>query len=181
MTARFVMRTENDLWRAILPVIQEGVAPFEGVVVKRAYQPATQADGENPRVVVHRVSSRRHGFQGAKTVSRDGGLFTVETWFKEDTFRAEALVDRAADDDAFTAGDVLEGLGAYLQSLAAADAFRKREIGILRIRDVTETPYEDSRGTFRKRAGVHFVITYKQTTEREVPKLTRVERGLYRV
>lgn len=175
-----MFKKENDLWRAVNPVIKAGVSAFDGVKVKRAFQPATQADGKDPRVVLHRVVSRRYGFQGSKTVEREGKLSTVETWFKEDTFQANALVDRTADDEGFTAKDVLEGLGGYLQG-AGVTALGKLGIGILRIQDVTETPYEDSRNTFRMSVSLKFTLTYKQTTEREVPKVERVESGLFRI
>lgn len=173
--------TENDLWRAILPVIRTGVAAFPGVEVKRAYQPATQADGENARVLLHRVSSRRRGFQGKKTILRDGKQYSVETWIKEDKFQADALVDRAPEDEGYTARDILEGLCGHLQSRAAVEALRNNKLGILRVREVMETPYEDAGNTFRVRVSTRFTLTYAQVMEREIPKINRVVRGSYRV
>ena len=173
--------TENEIWRAVLPVVRAGVAGFDGVVVKRAYQPSTQADGTRPRVALHRVSSRRYGSQGKQTFSRDGVLFEREIWRKEDTFQANAVVDRAPDDEGFTAKDVLEALGGHLQSQAALDAFRKSGLGILRVNDIMETPYEDSRDVFRFSVSLKFTLTYTQTTEREIPKAARIEWGIRRV
>lgn len=175
-----MIRTENDLWRAVLPVIRAGVADFSGIAVKRAYQPATQADGESPRVVLHRITSKRHGFQGSRIIFRDGKLYRRETWFKEDTFQANALVNRDPGDDGFTAKDVLEVLSGSLQGGGIA-AFKKQGIGILRIQEVTETPYEDSRDTYRISVSLKFTLTYRQEIEREVPKIERVERGVHRV
>lgn len=175
-----MIRTENDLWLAVLPVIRSGVADFTGIAVKRAYQPATQADGKAPRVVLHRVTSKRHGFQASKIISRDGKLYRRDTWFKEDTFQANALVNRDPGDDGFTAKDVLEGLSGYLQGGGIA-AFKNQSIGILRIQDVTETPYEDSRDTYRMSVSLKFTLTYRQEMDWEVPKIERVERGIHRV
>ncbi|MDL2313390.1 hypothetical protein LJC36_00240 [Desulfovibrio sp. OttesenSCG-928-C14] len=181
-----MIRTENELWRAIIPVVKAGVAGYAGVAVKRAYQPTTQADGKKPRLVLHRVSSRRYGFQGRRQERKCGEddeirIFEIETWRKEDTFQANALVDRKPDDEAFTAKDLLEALGGRLQGDAAIRALKKQGIGILRITEIQETPYQDDREKWRFSVSLRFTLTYTQTTEREIPAAKSIEAAVHRV
>ncbi|MDR2745589.1 MAG: hypothetical protein LBB66_10425 [Desulfovibrio sp.] len=157
--------TENSLWETLLPLMRLGVAAFPDTEVARAYQPGTQSGGDKPRVVLHRVSSRRYGAQGQRLIRDhrpDGSLRITErsVWRKEDTFQANALVDRRPEDAEFTAKDVLEGLAEYLQGRAAVVALRRAGLGILRIGEITETPYEDEADVYRISVGLKFVITY---------------------
>lgn len=175
------MRTENEIWRIVVAQARAGVAVYPGVKVIRAYQPSAQSGGAVPRVVLHRVSSRRYGAQGKLVVSRGGKLFEKEVWRKEDTFQANALADRAADDDGFTARDVLEALGGYLQGQVCLDALRKEGMGILRVQDITETPYQDEGDDWRFSVSLKFTLTYRQEVEREIHKAVRVERKIHRI
>ena len=199
---------ENDLWRIILPICVAGVADFPGVVVKRAYQPSTQGDGTAPRVVLFRATSRRYGAQGkgqrwvvgddgqgriaavdarkgSETrptgTSPSGRMIKTETWRKEDTYQANALVDRTPEDEGYTAKDVLEGLSGHLQSDEAIVAFRNAGLGILRVTDVQEIPYEDDQGSYRISVNIKFTVTYTQTREKEIPVVSGTEFKIYRV
>lgn len=203
--------TENDIWRTLLPIIRAGVAEFPDLAIKRAYQPTTQSDGDSPRVVLHRVSSKRCGAQGhtqkwrpnsedenkdakglcpSRTQGRSGNaasrptngrIIKTEIWRKEDTYQATALVNRAPDDDGYTAVDVLEALAGHLNSDEAIYAFRNAGIGILRVNDEPETPYEDDQNSYRANVSLEFTLTYKQTKETEIPVVSATEFVTYRV
>lgn len=178
--------TENALWETLLPLARRAVADFPGMAVARAYQPGTQSDGDAPRLLLHRVSSRRYGAQGQRLIRDrlpDGSLRITErsVWRKEDTFQANALVDRRPEDAGYTAKDALEALAEYLQGRAAITALRSAGLGILRIGEVTETPYEDEADVYRFSVALQFVITYKQTLDREIPAATAEEYRIYRV
>lgn len=177
-----MLLTENDLWKIILPIILHGVQSLgEEIAVKRAYQPTTQGDGNKPRLVIHRLASRRYGAQGKKQEWRDDGMYEIETWHKEDTFQANALVERKPADEGFTAKDLLEALGGWLQSEEALLAFRTHGIGVLRINDIRETPYENDRGQWQMSVSLPFTLTYKQTRERQIPVVSGEEFDLHRV
>lgn len=177
--------SENDLWNILLPILDQAVAATPGVVVRRAYQPSTQSDGEVPRVVVHRLSSRLIGAQGKHQERRMDGdkmrIFEVESWRKEDSYQVNAVVNRAADDPGYTAKDVLEHLSGFLRSSAAISALAKHGIGILPANEVTETPYEDDQDSYRISVSARFALTYKQSIETEIPVATSVEWVLHRV
>lgn len=177
--------SENDLWAILLSILDQGVAATPGVVVKRAYQPSTQSDGDVPRVVVHRLSSRNVGAQGKHQERRKDGdkvrIFEIESWRKEDSYQANAVVNREADDPGFTAKDVLERLSGTLRSSAAISALARHGIGILPANEVTETPYEDDQDTYRISVSLRFALTYRQSTETEIPVATSVEWAFRRV
>lgn len=177
---------ENDLWRILLPVIRAGVATYPEITVKRAYQPTTQGDGISPRVVLFRASSRRYGAQGKtqRWKKQDGGqdrMLKIECWRKEDTYQANAMVGRAPEDEGYTAKDVLETLAGYLQSDEAIVALRKAGLGILRVTDVQEIPYEDDQDSYRMSVSIKFTVTYQQTRETEIPVVSGAEFKTYRV
>ena len=122
---------ENELWRALLSVIQSGLLPdYPDLSVKLVYQPTTQSDGLAPRLLLYRVGQRRYGGQGVKQsrVCRAGSaeapqgnepeIMETAIWRKEDDFQANALVDRNQEDAGYTAKDVLESLAAWLQGEA---------------------------------------------------------------
>jgi hypothetical protein len=169
-----MFRTENEIWKALLPIIKAGLTEFDGLEVKRAYQGATQADGPAPRLLLYRVSSRRCGAQGKHYRQGEPELVEISTWRKEDTFQAFALVDRAAEDAGYTARDALEALAANLQGETALAALRAEGLGILRINDIQETPYEDASNNWRFSVSLKFTVTYTQSLEREVPAVSRV-------
>lgn len=178
--------SENRLWEILLPVVKAGVASLPGMAVKRAYQPTTQGDGNAPRLLLHRAYSRRYGAQSTSQEWRvdeygQGKMIAVDTWRKEDTYQANALVNREPEDEGYTAKDALELLSAHLQSEPALMALKKEGIGVLRVNDITETPYEDDRGSYRVSVSLQFTITYKQTQEREVPVATGADFRIYRV
>lgn len=176
-----MIRTENDLWDGILPVVAAGLSGYPEVRVIRSYQPSPQSPGDVPRVVLYRVSSRRYGCQGKRTETRDGILYETDIWRMEDTFQAAAVVNRAATDDGYTARDLVDALAGYLHSQTALDALAKMGMGILRTIDMVETPYEDGANTFRISVSMKFTVTYKQEQEREVSRVTRVVSGIHRV
>ncbi len=171
-----MIRTENDLWKILNPIVRAGIVDFNGLAVKRAYQPTTQSDGNEPRLLLHRVSGRRYGSQSKRVELRDTDrLVEIETWHKEDTYQAFALVNRAPDDFGYTAVDVLERLSAHLQSEQALAAFQAAGVGILRINEIQETPYEDDQNVWRMSVSLKFILTYPQSTERDIPAVETVE------
>jgi hypothetical protein len=180
------IRTENELWETLLPLVRGAAAAFPGMVTVRAYQPGTQSDGEAPRLLLHRVSSRRYGAQGQRLLRDhrpDGGLRITERsiWRKEDTFLVNALVNRNPKDAGYTAVDALEALAQYLQGREAVVTLRRAGLGIMRIGEVTETPYEDEADVYRFSVSLKFVITYKQTLDREIPAAATEEFRAYRI
>ena len=177
-----MIRSENDLWEILLPVVRTGMSDFSDLAIKRGYQPTTQGDGEKPRLLLCRISSRRYGSQGKQVELRDTDrLVEKETWHKEDTFQGYALVNRGADDFGYTSVDVLEQLAAHLQAEAALETFQKAGVGILRINDIQEAPYEDDQNVWRISVSLKFVLTYQQSMEREIPAARPVEFRKYRV
>lgn len=172
--------TENDLWRIVTRLAQAGVASCAGVLVKRAFQPTSQAHGQEPLLLLHRYGSRRYGFQGQRYEYRPDGnggvkLIKVEVWHKEDTYQAYALVDRAPEDEGFTAKDLLEHLGGYLQSDEGLRALKAEGLGILRISEIIETQYEDDKDTFKISFSLRFTLAYRQETESEIPAVTSID------
>lgn len=177
-----MIRSENDLWKILLPIIDTGIADFSDITVLRGWQPTTQGDGNTPRLLLNRASSRRYGGQGKKVEIRDiDRLVEIESWHKEDTYQAYALVERAPDDFGYTAVDVLERLSAHLQSDSAIDAFKASGVGILRINDIAETPYENDRDEYRISVSLRFTLTYRQEMERDVPVARSIEFEKHRV
>jgi hypothetical protein len=180
------LHTENTLWEALLPLVGRAAAAFPDLLVKRAYQPSTQSDGDAPRLLLHRVSSRRYGAQGQRLLRDhrpDGSLRIRERsiWRNEDVYQAVALVNRGPQDSGYTARDVLEHLAEHLQSRAALATLRAAGLGILRIGEVTETPYEDEADVYRFSVGLKFTITYRQTRDREIPAAVTEEFRAYRI
>ena len=125
-----MFRTENDLWRVLLPIVEAAVQDFAGLKVKRAYQGSTQAEGKAPRLLLYRAGSRRVGAQGLRYCRTDEALREQSVWRKEDTFQAFALVDRTAKDAGYTALDVLETLAANLQGEEALALTADGQTGI---------------------------------------------------
>lgn len=178
--------SENRLWEILLPVIRAGVASMPGMAVKRAYQPTTQGDGQAPRLLLHRAYSRRYGAQSTSQEWRvdesgKGKMIAIDAWRKEDTFQANALVNRNPGDEGYTAKDALELLSAYLQSEPALMALKKEGLGILRVNDIAETPYEDAASNYRISVSLQFTINYKQSLEREIPVVTGEEFHIHRI
>jgi hypothetical protein len=181
-----MIRTERDLWLQILALVEKGMEGFTDLEVARAYQPATQHDGDKPRIVLHRVSSRRYGAQGQRLLRDhrpDGSLRIRERsiWRHEDVYQANALVNRGPQDPGYTARDALEALAEYLQGREAVVYLRGAGLGIMRIGEVAETPYEDESNVYRYSVSLKFTITYKQTLDREIPAATGEEFRTHRI
>ena len=180
--------TENDLWAILLPLVRAAVANMEGETprVVRAFTPDVQHNEGTPRVALHRVASRRYGAQGTEQDWRvdaagNGRMIETSVWRKEDTYRIYAYAERAPEDDGYTAKDLLEAVAAFFQGRQGLEALRAEGIGILRVTDITETPFLNDQERHEFGHHIDCILTYRQERERAIPVATTIERKVYRV
>ena len=169
------------MWREFVRVFNEAVAvDYPAVEVARSFQPTTQGRQSGPALLIHRTRSRRYGAQGTITeIAPDASrAFEHSVWRKEDTIRATFVAPKTA---AFDAQDVLETVAAYLQSEGGIVSLARVGIGLLRVNDIDEVPFENEKGAFEYEAGIDCVFTYTQTKTKEIPVIGRVERSIHRV
>lgn len=179
-----MVRSENYIWRILLDLVRSGVdADHPGVQVQRVYRQPTQSAATGPLVTLFRVNNQRVGALGkTEKWDRDNQVMNQEeTWRQELTIQAGAIVPLSMDENSFTGGDVMELLAVYLHGDEALKILAKDGLGILKITDIREIPYEDDADQVSVYVTFDFTLAYTQSRFRKIPVAEREEFIIHRV
>ena len=164
--------------------------PMRGVdvEVKQSYQPTQQGRPGKSAVFLHKIMDKRHGSRGIieRFDEAKGKMVRVESQAIETTiqFNALAAERNPADDEEYTAADILKAVAAVLQSREFLDVGRAAGVFALRIQDMRNQTFENERDRFEFEPSFDAVFVHTDIFEQPINHLTRIDkpprnRGLF--
>lgn len=159
---------DNDLIRTFLPILttQLPLYGYAGVQVKQTNQPTQQGVNTTPTVYFYKVSDRRYGF--LRRYSEWDTVTSTEThledqWY-ETKFQLSSLVlQNPKTPNEYTASDLVNSCAAILQSDSSRETLASKDVGILRISDVSNPYFSDDRDQYEASPAFEFILTHRQT------------------
>lgn len=186
---------ENDLFRGIKEVLTAGMAAQgqSSVIITQAYQPTNQGIPEQPALYVFKIGNDRrigHPERKDEWVPADPSAVppvlahekhTETTWYESDFQISATSIKNPKDTAPLTAGDLANLAAGIMQGNAAMDGLRARGIGILRVREVRNTPFIDDKARFETNPSFDFTLTHEQVIISSVPYTDIAEFQLKRI
>ncbi|CAH0447388.1 hypothetical protein LMG10661_03454 [Ralstonia syzygii subsp. syzygii] len=178
--------TDNELFRALLPLVRTGVASLgvADVTVKQQYQPTQQGTPSGLVLFLHKISDVRYGFPERKSVwdQSAGDFLHTESVWMQTSFQVNALAPQDPKHPELpTASDLLNLAAWVLQSDAARQALQSHEVGIYRVQDIRQVYFVDDTDRFEASPSFDFTLTHRRTITSRAPAVQTFEHAIYRV
>ncbi len=170
------------MWTVLISALQTAVTTpsLQGVLINRSYEPRQRSENRQDSVYIHKVSSRRYGFQGEKFLPDTEEL--VETWILESVYQISSNVEEnPADVNERTAFDIADSMAAFFNSRATRRTLNQAGLNILRITDIRTPYFKNEQDRFEASPSFDFTISYNQTNTIEVPTINEFVSGIQRV
>ena len=188
------MATEKQLFKLVGDILVAGFATPQSpqtspaVQVTQAAQPTQQGIPTTATIFMTKLPDYRYGSRGMKdewipdTVEGGGVQRHTETQIYESTFQLNALApqDPRITDQA-TAADIVNFAAYIMQSDATIRTLRENGVGIERVTQVRNTPFQDDRDQWEYSSSFDFVLTHKQIVTTEIDVLQSTELAIYQI
>lgn len=169
--------TDNQLIQVFLPIINDALIAdgFLDVIVKQSAQPTAQGIPTAPMVFFSKIGNTRFGFLKREDVwdTLTSSFIHYERQYFETTFQVSALaLQDPKDTTKPTASDLINEVASIMQSDSTRDILNASGIGILRIRDVTNSYFIDDHDNFEASPTFDFTLVYLNTRSSTSPNIT---------
>lgn len=162
---------DYEIIKVFRPIIIDGLTAL-GIDAKVLinYQPTKQGKQDNT-VYFFVVSDRNVGSIERQSYWDSGTskMVYTETQQKQTTLQINTLVKQDPNDLTITAKDLCTYVHMILESKKCLDILTSKDMGLLRVTDIRNTPFEDSDGNYSYNPSFDFVITHRQTVVSDVP------------
>lgn len=174
---------DYEIIQIFRPIIIDGLSG-QGISSKvlMNYQPTKQGKKDN-EVYFFIVNDRNVG-----SVERiqywDSDLETMvynQSQTKETTFQINTLVKQDPANLTITSKDLCTYVHMILQSKKCLDILKQNNIGILKVTEIRNTPFEDGDGNWAYNPNFDFTITHKHTLSGELPTIDNFNDDIKRV
>lgn len=177
---------DNDVLAIVIGILNSGFAalPLPGIAVKQGYQPTQEGVPETPTAYIHKVSARRYGHPGRRSVynADDDDFDTMESIWRVPTFQVSGLAQQDPRNIAApTASDIVESAADIMQTSATRDTLLASNIGIIRIMDVRMLYFVNDKGRHEQEPSFDFVLSYRREFTLKTPAVTAFEANIQRV
>lgn len=186
------MATDKQLFKIIRDLLVAGFAATTtppspiptGLEVKQANQPTQQGVPVGPVIFMTKLPDNRYGFRGTSDIwdAEAQKKYHTETQQYESTFQLNCLITQDPTDTAQpTQIDVLNYAAYIMQSDATIRTLQAQGIGIERVSQIRQTPFQDERDRFEYSPSFDFVLTHKQSVTSEIDVLQSIELNIYEI
>ncbi len=164
---------DGDVQRAIKGVLDAGFTS-QGLtmIVQQSFNPTKQGVPLEPTVFFNKISSRRFGFQGRKSVYDAGNnnFVKTESYFLKATYQIGAMSSQDLNDpNSLNTYDIVDLAAAILQTEETRAVLLAQSIGIERITDIRTPQIMIDTDEFEINANFDFVLSYKNEIVNTVP------------
>lgn len=154
------------------------------VEVIQAAQPTQQGTPTVPTLMFIKLPDRRSGWPMTKT-GRIAGVFTESViQLFESTFQVSALSwqdPSKPNDQVVTASDLLNQVLMYFTMPSVMRSWREQNLGILRVRDVTNESFENDQHQFEFYPTFQLVFTHQREFANKAELITMIDGEIHRV
>jgi len=157
---------------------------YGAVAVKKNFQPTQQGAPSGLAILFAKLFDVRHGSpQRLEVWNAASQQFDyVESIQVETTYQFSAMAARdPADLDALTATDYLKAAAAAVQSDNMLAALRAQGVGVLRVREIRNTPVVNEKGEFAENPTFDVVLTHRDAYTDVLPAVVASEVNINRV
>lgn len=177
---------ENQLIINLREAVISGLAMFDisGVAVEQSYAPRAKGTDLGPAVYIHKLGDRRYGYNGRsdKWEQVESVMVHTERQIIETTYQINALVKREIRNPAqMTAPDLVNAVAEILAHDRTRLFLKLKEIGILRITDVTNPFFSDDFDQNESSPSFDVVLTHESIRRTESEILQTVDIAIHRV
>jgi len=154
------------------------------VKVKQAYQPTEQGVNTAPTIYLFKISDERVGYPYREDHWDVPNSLMVHTEFVPyvTTFQVGALVKQVPNSiTAETASDLVNYASYILQSEAALNYLRSKDLGILPIKNIRNLYFIDSENQYEASPSFDFQISHKQVIVTSTPVIETIELNIERI
>ncbi len=177
---------DNQMLQVLLPIVIDGLTArgITGVSVAQSYQPTQQGAASGRSVYIHKLGDNPVGHTGR---SNEWNVADQEMEYQEiqayqTNFQVNAMaIQDPSDINSITASDILKSVRQILQSSQAIELLRSNNLGILRISDLTNTPFVDDKGRYEYDPSFDFTLTHDDIFTSTSPVTESIEYNIYRV
>ena len=168
---------DNQLISAIIKQLNVGFTALSlsSIVVKQNFQPQQQGAVSVPTVYVHKISDERIGAVYRNNVWNTVSNTEVYTELQQyvTTFQISATATQdPSNANSLTASDIVNYAAYIMQNLTTLTAFENQNIGILKISDIRNPPFNDDRDRFEYAPNFDVTLTHQQTIVTTQPVIT---------
>ena len=165
---------DNQLITLIISTIIQGeaIAGISGTPIAQAFQPTQQGVSSAPIAFITKIADHPYGGPTWTDVysSGSGSINHTESQQYETTFQISCLATQnPALPNQMTASDILNLMRSILQSQITVDAFQAQGVGIERITQVRNPPFQDDRQQYEYAPNFDFVMIHYQTITSSIP------------
>ena len=181
------MATEKQLFTLVRTILLEGFAartPPLTLQVKQGAQPRQQGTPTGPVIFMTKLPDYRYGSRGVEDRwdEDEEKQFHTETQQYESTFQLNCLSPQDPDNDAQpTQSDILNYAAYIMQSQATIARLQAQGIGVERVTQVRNMPFQDERDRYEFSPSFDFVLTHKQIVTTEIDVLQSIELAIYQI
>lgn len=177
---------ENELKIALIKALNDGLTLFgvSGVLVLQSYQPNQTGAELQDSLYIHKISDKRYGYNARsdKWNDDDSEMVHVEKQVNETTFQVNALVKTDITNPVqMTVTDLLGLAADILAHETTRDFLKSKKVGILRITDLNNPFFSDSRDQNESSPSFSVVLTHTNERVSTSPVVETCEFGLHRV
>lgn len=171
---------DNQLIALIIStlVAGEATAGIAGTPIAQAFQPTQQGVNTQPTAFIYKIADKRYGYPRWEDVWNPdtSAIDHVESQQYETTFQLSALATQnPKTPNQYTASDICNLCAHILQSAAGVQTLQAQGVGIERVTDVRNPPFQDDRSRFEFNPSFDFVVTHKQVISSTTPILQSTE------
>lgn len=183
---------ENALKIILINALKNGLTLFgiAGVQVMQSYQPRQSGAEITPTLYIHKTGDNRYGLNGRsdKWVPDDpadpsvGKMVHKEQQQMLTTFQINGLIKTDITNlDQMTVTDLLNTAAEILAHETTRDFLKSKNVAILRIADITNPFFVDSRDQNESSPSFDVVLVHNHVRMSTTPVVETCEFGIYRV
>ena len=175
---------DNALITLIIETLMAGeaAAGTPGLPIAQAFQPQQQGVDSEPTAYIYKLGDRRYG-SPRKSDEWNGTIIVhTESQKYETQFQLSVLATQnPATPTQYTASDILNLCAYILQSDAAIAMLQAQGVGMERIIDVRNPPFDDDRGQFEFNPSFDFIVTHNQVITTSTPAIEEITFNMYEI